>query len=78
MIPMQILTLEHDVGYYCEHSKTDTFLHHFQLYEREGTTVSFKAHAVGGHLTAVFKEGYCPRKDDDAYQRPLRNACILL
>ena len=70
MVPMQVLTLEHQVGYYHKYYQRDAFLHHLQLYQREGTAVAYESQPVGGYLAAVFKEGDAPGKDDDADERP--------
>ena len=56
MVPVQALTLKHDVCYYGEDSQTDALLYHLQLHEVEGTAVVHESQAVGGHLTAVLKE----------------------
>jgi hypothetical protein len=48
------------------------------LNKGEGTTIIDKANAVGWYLTAVFKEGYAPRKGNDAYEWPVTaHACLL-
>ena len=71
MVPVEILMLEHDVGDDGKDSQRDTLLHDLQLYQREGTAVADEAHAVGWHLTAVFKEGDAPREGNDAEQGPV-------
>jgi hypothetical protein len=78
MVPMQVSALEHDVGNDAEHSQRDAFLNDLQLNEVEGSAVLDKTQTVGGDLTAVFKEGDAPRKDNDAYQRPVVRHTVLL
>ena len=71
MVPMETLSLKHDISNNSKDSQRDTLLHDLQLYQREGTAVADEAHAVGWHLTAVFKEGDAPREGNDAEQGPV-------
>ena len=57
VVPVEALVLEHHVGDDGEDEERDALLYDLQLYEREGSSVAFKADAVGRHLTAVFEEG---------------------
>lgn len=67
MIPMQTLALEEDIGNDGEDDEGNTFLYHLELNQREWSAIVDKAHAVGRHLTAVFKEGYRPTEGYYAY-----------
>ena len=67
MIPMQTLALEEDIGNDGEDDKGNTFLYHLELNQREWSAIVDKAHAVGRHLTTVFKEGYRPTEGYYAY-----------
>ena len=60
VVPVEALVLEHHVGDDGEDEERDALLYDLQLYEREGSSVAFKADAVGRHLTAVFEEGDDP------------------
>ena len=60
VVPVQVLTLEENVGYHGKDSQTDALLYHFQLHQVEGTAVALKTETVGGHLTAILKKGYAP------------------
>jgi hypothetical protein len=71
MVPVQMRTLEHDVGYHAENSQRNAFLNHLQLYEVKGTAVLHKAQSIGGHLTTILKKGNHPRKGDDTNQGPV-------
>lgn len=71
MVPVQILTLEQDVGYHGEHSQADALLYHLQLHQVEGTAVALETHTVGRYLAAILKKGYTPTEGDDAQQRPV-------
>ena len=78
MVPMQVSALEHDVSNDAEHSQRDALLDDLQLDKVEGTSVFHKSQAVGGHLTAVLKEGDAPREDDDADEGPVAAGAVLL
>ena len=67
MIPMKTLPLEEDVGYDGEDDEGNTFLYHLELNQREWSAIVHEAHAVGWHLTTVFKEGYRPTEGYYAY-----------
>ena len=71
MVPMQVCSLEHDVGNDAEDSQRDTFLNNLQLNEVEGSAILNEADAVGGNLTAVLQEGDAPRKRNDTQQGPV-------
>ncbi len=60
VVPMKVLALEHDVRHDGKHSKTDTLLHHFELYQGERTAVSSESEPVGRYLTAILEEGNAP------------------
>lgn len=49
-----------------EHHQRDYFLQHFELNQRKGSSVGFKAYSVGRHLKTVFKKGDCPTKHNHA------------
>ena len=71
MVPMQMGTLEHDVGNDTKDCQRDALLNHLQLNEVEGTAVLYEANAVGRHLTAVLKEGDAPRESNHPDKRPV-------
>ena len=71
VVPVQILTLEHDVGNHGKNTKTDALLDDLQLHEIERATITIETDAVGGHLTAIFKQSDTPRKGDNANQGPV-------
>lgn len=78
MVPVQVLSLKHDVGNHGEHSKTYAFLHHLELNKRKRTTVAGKSHAVCRNLTAIFEESDCPGECDDTQKRPVvAYPCLL-
>ena len=78
MIPMQLLSLEEDIGHNAEDDQGDDFLDYLELHEREGTAVAHESDAVGRHLEAVFQESYSPRKHDDSDEGPrFRDTRIL-
>ena len=60
MIPLQGLSLEHDGNHQCEYSERDHLLDDFELHQGERTAVTFKANAVGWHLSDVFEKCYSP------------------
>ena len=60
MVPVQMGTLEHDVGNDAEHGQRDTLLDNLQLNKVEGTSVFDKAQSVGRNLTTVLEEGDAP------------------
>ena len=78
MVPVQLLMLEDEVGDDGKHHEGDALLDDFQLYEVEGTSVVYKAKAVGGYLTAVFEEGNHPREGNDQIKRPVGGDARLL
>ena len=71
VIPMQILALEHDIGYHGKHSKTDAFLQHLELYQVERPAIAIESHAVGWYLTAIFEKGNTPGESNDSNQGPV-------
>lgn len=70
VVPMKALPLKQDVGHNCEHAQADALLDDLELDKRERAAVADKAHSVGWHLTAIFKEGDAPGEDDDTHQGP--------
>lgn len=60
VVPVQILTLEHDVGNHGKNTETDALLDDLQLHEIERATVTIETDAVGGHLTTIFKQSDTP------------------
>ena len=71
MVPVEVLPLEEDVGDDNEDDERDDLLNDLQLHQGERAAVSDEAYPVGRYLTAVFKEGDCPREEYDAQQRPV-------
>ena len=71
VVPMQVCTLEHDVGDDAEHGQRDAFLNDLQLNEVKGTAIFYKAETIGRYLTTVFKKGDAPRESDDTQQGPV-------
>ena len=71
MVPVQMGTLEHDIGNDAEDGQRDTLLNNLQLDEVEGAAVIDKAQTVGRHLAAVLEESNAPREGDDTQQRPV-------
>ena len=78
MVPMQVCSLEHDVGNDAEHSQRDTLLNNLQLNEVEGSAILHETDTIGRHLTAVFKESDAPRKRNDTQQGPVVRDSVLL
>ncbi len=71
MVPMEMLSLEHDIGDDGKHGQRDTLLNDLKLYQREGSAIADKPHTVGWYLTAVLEEGDAPRECNDSEQRPM-------
>ena len=71
MVPMQVLTLEHNIGNHSKDAKADAFLYDLQLYEVERTAIAIETNAVGWHLTAILKQSDTPRKGYNANQGPV-------
>ena len=71
MIPMQVLSLKHDVGDDSKDTKADTFLDNLKLHKIKWTAIAHKSHTVGRHLAAILKECYSPRERNHTEQRPL-------
>lgn len=71
MVPMELLSLEKDVGNDAEDDERDDLLNDLQLHERERSAVADEADSVGWHLTAVFEEGNCPRESNDSDEGPM-------
>ena len=78
MVPMEGLSLEQEMGDDGENRQGNHFLDHFQLDERERTSVLREAHPVGGHHKRVFKKGDAPGKEDDADKGPVVRDLHLL
>ena len=60
VVPVEVLVLEHDVGYDCEDSQRDTFLYDLELYEVKGSSVAFEAQTIGRYLAAILEESDAP------------------
>ena len=71
MVPMQVGTLEHDVGNDAEYGQRDALLNDLQLNEVEGTSILYEAETISGYLTAVFEEGNHPREGDNSDEGPV-------
>ena len=71
MVPVEVLMLEHDIGYDGKDGQRYTLLDDLELYQIEGAAIAFETHPVGRNLTAVFKEGDAPREGNDAEQGPV-------
>ena len=67
VVPVQILTLEENVGNDGEDDEGYAFLYHLELNQWEGAAVVDKANTVGGYLTAVLKESDSPTESDHTY-----------
>lgn len=78
MIPMERLPLKYNVSNYGKHYERYTLLDDFQLHKVKRTAIVDKTNTIGWHLTAIFKEGYHPTEDDNAYQRPVTAYTCLL
>jgi len=57
MVPMQMLTLEEQVGYDAEHNQGDDFLNDFELHQRERSAVVDEADSVRRHQKTVLYAG---------------------
>jgi len=60
MVPMEVLSLEQNVGYHGKDAKTDALLYDLKLYKTERAAIPLKAYTVGGHLTTILEKGYAP------------------
>ena len=60
MVPMQVLSLEHDIRYDGKDGQADALLYDLELHEVEWAAVAFKSQTVGRHLTAILKKGDTP------------------
>ena len=78
MVPVQMGTLEHDIGNDAEDGQRDTLLNDLQLNEIEGTAIFYKPQSVGRHLTAVLKKGDAPGEHDDTQKWPVAAGARLL
>ena len=75
---MQVLTLEHYVGYYSKDTKADALLDDLKLYEIKRSAIALEPKTICRHLTAIFQEGNAPREENHSKQGPLRGyACLL-
>ena len=70
MIPMQLLSLEHDICDDSENNQRHDLLNDFQLHKRERSAIALETNFIGRHLHAIFKEGYDPRKCYYTYEWP--------
>ena len=78
MVPVQMLSLENQVGNDAEHDEGDDLLYDLQLHQRERPAVVDEADTVGRHKETIFYACYHPREGDDAYQRPIRRDARLV
>ena len=78
MVPVQSLASEEYGGEYGEDDERDNLLHHFELHQREWSSVAHKTYAVGGYLARVLGQGNAPRKEDDQIEWPRRDELHLL
>lgn len=69
MIPMQLLAAEENYCEHCKYYQRDSFLDNFELHQREGTSVTLKAHPVGRYLAGVFEQSYPPGDEYDDVKR---------
>lgn len=60
VVPVQLLSVEEEVGDDAENDQRDNLLYHLELHQREGAAVAFKSYAIGRHLAAILKESYSP------------------
>ena len=72
MVPLDVLSLEHEHHDDGEYRERDDFLYHLELQQVERAAVALEADAVGRDREAVFKEGDPPGKQDDQDERPGR------
>jgi len=70
VVPMQLLTLEHNISDDCEDNQRHDLLNDLKLHKREWAAIAFETNLIGRHLHAIFKEGYDPRKGYHTYERP--------
>ena len=78
MIPVQVLSLKHDIGDCRKYCKANAFLYDFELNKIERASIALKSHTVCRYLTAIFKERYSPRERYHTDDRPLGgHACFL-
>ena len=71
MIPMQVLSLKHDVGDDSKDTKADTFLDNLKLHKIKWTAIAHKSHTVGRHLAAILEESDSPRECYHTNDEPL-------
>lgn len=61
-----------------EDDEGENLLHDFELHKGEGSPVADEAHAIGGDLEGVFRQGNHPREEDDPVERPVAAVPCLL
>ena len=61
--------MERDRGENNKDYKRDNFLNHFELHQRERSSVAIKTYSVSRYLEAVLEESDSPRKEDDENKR---------
>ena len=78
VVPVQVCTLEHDVGNDAEYGQRDALLNDLQLNEVKGTAVFYETQTISGYLTTIFKKGNHPREGDDSDEGPVVGNAVLL
>lgn len=71
MVPVQRLSLEHNVGNDGKYGQGYALLYNLQLYQREWSPVADKAQSVGRYLTTILEEGNAPRESNHPYEWPV-------
>ena len=67
---MQRLASEEDGRKECKDDERDDLLHHLELHQREGASVTRETYSVGRYLARIFGQSDAPRKDDNKPQWP--------
>lgn len=70
MVPMKRLTVKEYGDKNGEDCQRNNLLYHLQLHKGVRSAITHKTNPVGRNLTAVFKEGYAPRKGNHTDERP--------
>ena len=60
MVPVEVLSLKHYIGYYRKHTEANTFLNNFKLDKVKRSTIASKTKPVCRNLATILKEGYAP------------------
>lgn len=71
MIPVQGLSGEENLRYYCKDDETDDLLYHLELNEIERSAIINEAESVSRYLATVFKERDAPRESNDSNEWPM-------